>query len=196
MNQQGFVAAEFLFSFVLVICCGIIVFALTFSLMTIEVAQYITWSSARAYSSGNSSKEASEAAAVKKFENLSKYFPLLTQGSSNWFELKKYKLGDLDAKTFTADAVNALGDESRHPWAGSSSTLELKLFKGLKIPFLGKIAINEDSFKMNLNAFLLRNPSVDECLKFQAEKYKVIRTEFSGFTDDQSRYFPHEDNGC
>lgn len=196
-SEAGFVAAEFLFTFVLVISCGIVVFALTFSLMTIEVAQYITWSAARSYSAGNVTKEASEAAARAKFQNLSAAFPLLTRDS--WFGLAMTRVGPGTAGLLqNLDPTNRMGDEPRHPWAGVSARIELKLFKSLQIPFLGPITENESIFTFPLHAFIYRNPSQRECLDFMNNRFDVIRSlpDFSQLQLDSSRYFAHEDNGC
>ena len=123
-NQAGFIAAEFLFSFILVISCGLVVFALTFSLMTIEVAQYITWSSARAYSAGNLSKGDSEQAGRTKFKNLKAAFPLLSGTAGEWFELSASSVGkNVGAGMGNLDPSNRMGDETRHPWSGFSSTI-------------------------------------------------------------------------
>jgi hypothetical protein len=196
--EAGFVAAEFLFSFVLVISCGLVVFALTFSLMTIEVAQYITWSAARAYSAGNLSKEESEKAGREKFKNLTAAFPLLTDQGSEWFSLTLQGVG-ANVSSLKPEAGNTLGDnETRHPWSGAASKLELILFKSLKIPFLGKIVSDETLFDMNLSAYILRNPSITECLDFNKNKIEVIKTQFQNLNSEINinSYVPNEDNGC
>lgn len=198
-SESGFVAAEFLFTFILVISCGLIVFALTFSLMTIEVAQYITWSSARAYSAGNVTKIASEEAARKKFTNLSAAFPLLTKGSSNWFELVIQRVGPVSSGLLkNLDPKNRMGTESRHPWSGVSSQIELKLFKSLRIPFLGPITEDEAIFKFPLHGFMYRNPSQGECLEFMIRRFDAIRAlpDFSELSLESGRYIAPEDNGC
>ncbi|MBC7754133.1 MAG: hypothetical protein H7Z71_07855 [Moraxellaceae bacterium] len=199
-NQAGFIAAEFLFSFILVISCGMVVFALTFSLMTIEVAQYITWSSARAYSAGNISKGDSEQAGRTKFNNLKAAFPLLSGSAGEWFELSSPTVGK-NAGTASGmtipDPSNRMGEETRHPWAGFSSTLELKLFKSLKLPFLGPITNDESLFKFPLHAFILRNPSQGECIQFFEDRMSAIRNldDFKSLPSGGT-YIPHEDNGC
>ena len=198
-NQSGFVAAEFLFSFVLVISCGLVIFALTFSLMTVEVAQYITWSAARSYSAGNMSKQASEAAAVDKFKNLSKSFPLLTNSDSNWFSLTQLGVGgSAGSGLANLDRENRLGSETRHPWFGFSTSLELKLFKSLRIPFLGKVVDDDQAFTFPLRAFILRNPSHEECQQFIKDKFNVIKglSDFKNVGGSSSSYVPNEDNGC
>ena len=197
-NQAGFIAAEFLFSFILVISCGMVVFALTFSLMTIEVAQYITWSSARAYSAGNISKGDSEQAGRTKFNNLKAAFPLLSGTAGEWFELTAASVGkNVAAGMGNLDSSNRMGEETRHPWSGFSSTLELKLFKSLKLPFLGPITNDESLFKFPLHAFILRNPSQGECMQFFEDRMSAIRDlpDFKSLPSG-GNYIPHEDNGC
>lgn len=199
-SNSGFVAAEFLFTFVLVISCGIIVFALTFSLMTVEVSQYITWSAARAYSAGNLTKAASEVAGQTKFNNLKAAFPLLTDGSSNWFSLTFTEIGVPRTLLTGMDRDNRMGGEARHPWSGVTSQIELKLFKSIKVPFIGPITNDESLFKFSLHGYMFRNPSQEECLQFMKEKYGAIKSlsDFSNLNPSADRYegFEHEDNGC
>lgn len=209
MNNSGFLAADFLFSFIMIIGCGIVIFALTFSLATVEVAQYITWSAARSYSAANINAAASKSAADSKFTKLSMKFPLLTgaDGSSPWFILTKKLVGDAahDGMAGPVDVNNksaGANPENRHPWTGVYAELEWKLFEGIKIPFLGKIASpGSEVFKIPIRAFLLRNPSQDECLKFfeKSNRYdQGIKNLESGWTGipAASIYVPIEDNGC
>lgn len=200
-NQSGFVAAEFLFAFVLVISCGIIVFALTYSLMAVEVAQYITWSSARAYSSGNTTKGASSQAASTKFKNLAAAFPLLTNSDNSWFSLTELGVGSNIGSSLTnVDINNRLGGETRQPWSGFAATLELKLFQSLQIPFLGKITKDESLFAFPVRSFLLRNPSQEECIQFTKDKFQFIKNQLKDYNNSglgsATSYVPNEDNGC
>ena len=206
-NQKGFMAADFLFSFVLVLSCGIIIFALTFSLATIEIAQYITWSGARAYSAANLSKTASETAGRKKMNNLAKNFPLLTgSATSPWFNLTDLKVGEA---TTVAAGINGVdysnkaktSPENRHPWTGTSANLELTLYKSIQIPFIGPIVNDETAFTIPIKSFLLRNPSQEECLKFfeQGQRFdQGIQKLESGWSNilDSGSYVGIEDNGC
>ncbi len=199
-SESGFAAAEFLFTFVLVISCGLVVFALTFSLMTVEIAQYITWSSARAYSAGNISKEASIQAGQRKFSNLAAAFPLLSNSNnSDWFKFSLSRIGSTPPPLTSIDPGNRLGDETRHPWSGVSSSIELSLFKSLRLPFLGPITNDEQLFNFQLHAFLFRNPSQEECKQFYDGRYREIKNlpDFNSASfGNEARYFAHEDNGC
>lgn len=170
-NNAGLLVADFLFAFTMVIGIGIFMFALTFSLATIEVGQYIVWSTARNYSSGQYNLTRARDRAYTKFEALSSQFPLLTNsdGNSSWFELSREDLivGELDEedptfKISTDDKKNSF----RQPWTGVSTTINLKLFAGLQVPFLGKVTNNPAIFKFPVRAFIIRNVSVAECNDF------------------------------
>lgn len=223
-NNSGFMTAEFLFAFTMVIGCGIFIFGLTFSLTTIEIAQYIVWSSARSYAVGNISSgdqnKHSETAGRTKYKNLTAAFPLLTGNGSDspWFRMpdindNDFLVGDLSLsikeKDGGIDSENKIEgtNEARHPWLGVESSIDLILFKGLQIPFLGKIAANPEEFKFPVRGILLRHPSVDECQTFFKNKFaegiQQLPAEAPSagvkweFTDQQIiQYVPIEDNGC
>lgn len=218
-DQSGFIIADFLFSFVLVISCGILVFAFTFSLATVEIAQYIAWSTARNYSTANIDPNTARLNAERKFQNLANKFPLLSgSGPSPWFSMSAPVIGDL-AKIDT-DLISVLqGDkfnkdssgQMRHPWIGVKTNLELKLLSGLKIPFMGPIAPDKSLFTFPIRAFVLRHPSQKECYSFFSKEKRYDQgisklndgsAEGSRFPADGSpmhdptKYVPIEDNGC
>lgn len=171
LNRSGFIIADFLFAFVMVIGVGIFMFALTFSLATVEVAQYILWSTARNYAAGSLSAPQALIDAENKFKNLSEEFPLLTNagGNSAWFELSSddLKIGELDTidPTFNITEEDKR-NEFRMPWTGASTTLNLKLFSSLNLPFLGPVATDKSAFTFPIRAFVIRNVSQRECQSF------------------------------
>lgn len=173
-SSSGFIIADFLFSFVLILGIGIFVFALTFSLASIEVAQYIVWSSARNYSVGNFNEESAKQNARKKFQNLSAKFPLLTgngAAGTPWLELLDSNLiignlATLDTQFSSEINSDDVKNNFRQPWIGVSAKLKLNLFAGLQVPFLGKVASNESFFEFPIRAFILRHPSQNECQDF------------------------------
>ncbi len=189
-SKSGFITADFLFSFVLVISIGIIIFTISFSLATIEIAQYIVWSSARAYAAGNLTEAASIKQGEDKFNALAAQFPALTgSGSSPWFTLGEFKVGDLTKGGLDADFIStvpSLSDQTnnfRQPWTGARAVLDLKMFGTMKIPFLGKMIADPNLLKIPVRAFLIRSPSTDECkIFFYLNRYKEGIKKLS-FTD-------------
>lgn len=215
--------AEFLFAFTMVIGSGILIFALTFALTTVEIAQYIVWSSARAHAVGNLDTDASVKAGEKKYSNLTAAFPLLTGNGSDspWFKMppitekNEFFVGDISDSIKKKDSAIDKGNsaegnssgEVRHPWIGVESSIELKLLSGLNIPFLGKVTETPEEFKFPIRGILFRHPSVKECQTFFVNKFsqgvKVMPEENGSKQStqwkdigDASAYAPMEDNGC
>jgi hypothetical protein len=208
-NKSGFIVADFLFSIVLVMSSCIILFTLCFSLASVEIAQYITWSSARSYSAANLTEAGSIQAGKIKFAKLSAKFPLLTgQGAeTSWFELNLKDIGNNTALIADLQQINInnslASGEPRQPWTGAATELDVSLFRRMQLPFIGGLSTDDDAFKFQLRAFILRNPSQDECLQFFKKKYTegVSRIENSWnsksfLTTKDTDFIPQEDNGC
>jgi len=208
-NNSGMLIADFLFAFTMVIGIGMFMFALTFSLATIEVGQYIIWSTARNYSAARYNEDLARSEATDKFKALTDQFPLLT--GSGWFELSAdvLRIGELDkidpSLTISADDAK---NNFRQPWTGASTTINLKLFANMNVPFLGKVAADTSSFTFPVRAFLIRNVSTNECQDFfyiKSERYEggimklkggnVAPAAF-GITSECTGNGCGEDNGC
>lgn len=212
-NNSGFIVADFIFSFLLVLGCGVVIFGLTFSLATIEISQYIVWSTARNYSAANLSEPDALKQATMKFNNLADRFPLLTGRGANgspWFILNGLQIGDLGAPGVDPDLVSKLaGDkenkdqngagERRQPWIGAKADLELKLLAGIKVPFLGPITTDTTKFTFPIRAFVLRHPSQKECYDFFGKRFtqgiQKLEPQMNS-VGNASSYVPMEDNGC
>lgn len=208
-SQSGFIIADFLFSFVLVISIGIIMFALTFALATVEISQYIVWSAARTYSAANFDEATARAAASRKFANLSAQFPKLTGSGSDspWFTLDNFSAQNFESDPVfqnkvanNNDRLNRDGNlERRQPWIGARADIYLKLFSNMSVPFLGKVSNDaENVFKFQIYSFIIRNPSYKECVNFFRHRFREgiqsIDT-FSGLGEEIQDYVV-EDNGC
>ena len=208
-SEAGFIVADFIFSFVMVIGIGIFIFALTFSLATVEISQYIVWSAARSYASAKTDELSAQAAAGEKFRNLSGQFPLLTgQGEANpWFKLDGFTAQDHKAEanfiskvTNVDDRLNRDGNkELRQPWTGASADIYFKLFGNLNIPLFGKISTDPKTmFTCRVYAVIIRSPSFQECSGFFKARFKdgiQPLENFSGLGVEIPDYMV-EDNGC
>lgn len=217
-KNSGFITAEFLFAFTLVIGCGILIFVFTFTLTSLEIAQYITWSSARSYAVGNLSEAESIKAGKSKFKKLSALFPLLTGegNSSPWLYLNEDPLVgsavELNIKTSSSQKNIDSGQQIRHSWDGVSGFISLNLLSGLRIPFLGRIVPANETITMYVRSHLMRHPSQKECYEFFADKFskgvlnlKTPKNLSSGGSEPEWKNLPPpanaligmiEDNGC
>ena len=171
-NESGFIVADFLFAFVMTLGVGIFIFAITFSLATIEVGQYIVWSTARNYSAAGDRSADAAASAREKFTSLAEKFPLLTNigDDSSWFELSADDLKIGDDLTTSDTELGITGQDAtndyRQPWTGVSTKIKLKLFSGLTVPFLGKVVADGSMLEFPIRAFLIRNVGETECEAF------------------------------
>ena len=225
-NQSGFIVADFLFSLVLVISCSVIIFVFTLSLATIEISQYIVWSTARNYSAANETKKIAQTQAQLKFKNLADQFPKLTgnNNSSPWITLTgpplvgnlieldptfKSRLGGQKEENNQDQSL-----QKRQPWIGASAIVKLNLLQNLKVPFIGPVGDpSADTFSFPVRAFILRHPSQEECKNFYFDSNSSIPTRFTeGIQkitgedfdkikavhniDGTQKYVPMEDNGC
>ena len=208
-SESGFIIADFLFSFTLVIGVGMFIFALTFSLATIEISQYIVWSAAHTYSSANVDEAKAATAARVKFKSLSSQFPLLTGegNASPWFTLDDFKVQNhateptFMGKVSVNDLENRDGNtEKRQPWTGASAYINLKLFGNMGIPFIGKVGKDPDSFKFRIYAFIIRHPSFEECSGFFEQRFEKGVKKLEGFDSiplkPATEPYKVEDNGC
>lgn len=212
-SSSGFIVADFLFAFVMVLGIGVFIFGLTFALATVEVSQYIIWSTARNFAAGNKNEEVARDQAKMKFQNLTSKFPLLTGNNASgdpWFEFTEADLMIGDLAVIDPDFASRLSADDktnsfRQPWHGASSKINLKLFAGFQIPFLGKVAKNEDDFKFPVRAFIIRQPSLEECRTFfQRDRYEqgVQKLENDTLAKEPPSVMPPlpdhhvEDNGC
>lgn len=213
-SSSGFIIADFLFAFVLVLSIGIFIFGITFSLATIEVAQYIVWSTARNYSTANVTEAVANTNAHTKFQNLTAQFPSLTgNGEADpWFELLETNLvvGDLsvlDNQLKSEISADDKKNRDRQPWTGASAKIYLKLFAGFKIPFLGKVAKDKADFEFPVRALIIRNPSQEECRNFfynqrygegikKLENITLAPTSDANFPAPATLNGLGEDNGC
>lgn len=171
-SESGFIVADFLFAFVMTLGVGIFIFSITFSLATIEVGQYIVWSTARNYSAASLNQGQAAQTAREKFKAIAEKFPLLTNigDDSSWFELSETDLKIGDDLTTSDTALGIAGQDAtndyRQPWTGASTTIKLKLFSGLTVPFLGKVVADGSMLEFPIRAFLIRNVSEQECEAF------------------------------
>lgn len=200
MNQGGFILTEFLIAVAIASGLTILTFAMTFTLSTVEVVQYIVYSTSRAHAAANYDQQAQQDTARKKYQSLaeSKAFKFLF--TNGWFEISKPSELDIrsgSGSNFSQDyALN-----NAHPSTqGVRVNFTAKLLE-MQLPMLGSVT-PEDSkgFTTRVNALLIREVSMKECQDyFQKERPEALwgleNNRFSSYRKP-SVEAPWEDNGC
>ncbi|MFP5518336.1 MAG: hypothetical protein ACLGGX_00405 [Bdellovibrionia bacterium] len=214
-NERGMVSADFIFSLVIAAGVSAVLFAVTFTLSMVEIAQYMAFSSARAMAGADLGIDNQVAAAQKKYEGLlaSKTLqPLFSAGGDTWFIVSKeleVRPGGPSGTDFREEygQQDKAHDPRRSIYTGVRFDFKPKLMS-LRIAMLGSTSLEGDGseFATKINAIMLREPSFRECFDLQVkQRYDAIgRMPATGSGQrygsyvgrGKSSYVPMEDNGC
>lgn len=197
-NNRGMLTAEFLFAFVL--CAGMcaVLFALNFTLSMAEVAQYMAFSSSRAYAAAHldEAKQA-DLARIKYKELLTNkaLTPIFNKGEASWFVLSTPEQLEISSTGFQ--------DYPSHSNRVSAVGVRLKFepkVLNMRIAFLGSTAEDPDKgFSAYVTSFLTREPTHKECWEQMKPRYENIikQGNLGKFAQAKvNEYVPLEDNGC
>lgn len=193
-NQSGLITLDFVFALVLVFAFTAILFTVSLTLSTIEIAQYITYASARNYFAGHQTKQRQEELGKQKFEQLSAAAALKPLFNNGWFELKGFKIGE-------GDMYQEIQQEpDRFTFYGATVFLRAPVLN-FRVPFFGRTAEDEDSvFQAQIASWMAREPSTQECNEFNVNRMKLIK-EMAGNAYNvpqisENAYAVMTDNGC
>jgi len=196
-RESGFITAEFLFAIVIAFGMSAIVFALTFTLSTVEIGQYIVYSAARAQAAANFDKASQSDAAKAKYSALLADKGLSSLFSNGWFTLSK--VGDLEIKQGNGDNFSKDYDTgSRGDLQGVRAVFTAKILE-MRLPLIGTITPDNGSFSAKLTGILIREPSEQECEQYMDQRaqelWNIGDGRFQPYRkgDDTT---PWEDNGC
>ena len=167
-NKKGSLSVDFMFSFVAVflLLLFLIMTSLTFSL--VEVSQYISYATARAYFVDHRDKSDQSTAAREKYGELRESFFKPGQGGlSEWFQIS-------EEVTIGEPPEEITSDKEKSHFFGASFEFTSKVLT-IDIPFLGGSTEDSDKgFKFPIASYLGREPSREECLRFNREKWGRI----------------------
>ncbi len=200
-SQAGLVTIDFLFAIVLGFGMAAVLFAMTFTLTVVEVAQYVTFSAARAHSAANINKEAQKTAARDKYAQLISSAALAPLFSGGWFELSKkseLEIRSGENESFK-DEYKAASNANRPVFTGVRTTFTANVLD-IDLPMIGKTSDDEGGFKTKILTIMIREPSQEECQVFLKSRIDAINkleggTRFSGYSN-ASLAIAMEDNGC
>lgn len=211
MNNKGVITIDFLFAFTFVFGLVYLLFVVCFTFFMVEVTQYITFSSARSYLAAHDTNQ-------KQLEMGNQKFLQLTQS-----ELSPVKgiLGNLKWYQISSPLIGKFGDDGfNYPQVEGQVLLDeydvtrpdQNTFWGIRVEFIPKVldfsvpfvgSTNEkgegtgEIFKSNIQSFLGREVSADECLNMQANRWNLIKSKSSKYSQYPNMNLPKvADNGC
>lgn len=188
-NQKGILTLDLIFGLSLVLGGMIIVLALALTFTAVEVAQYIAFSSSRAYYAAHINEEKQRTRAQEKFDELISKPAIKSIFRRGWFGLEF--LGATDYK-------------SEYPISGAHSPLQGTVVKvqakllSFNVPFFGRTTEDDKGLSTSVNSFLGREPSTEECMSVNRERWKKIKafTQPGKFLFTDTGDFVIADNGC
>ncbi len=198
-SQNGFITIEFMFALLLSLTLTYFMVAMTVTLSTTSLLQYIAFSSARAGSGAHLTNDLQRTAAINKFNSLVSGPALSGMLDSGWFSVgaPDVRQGGTNGTTFQAEYGGAFPREIFH---GVRTTLTVNVLK-MRIPFVGSINPEDGDFILNPTAILFRETSFKECNDFMEDRTKKLfdASAFAGrFQSFRQGEVPviWEDNGC
>ncbi len=205
-NQQGALAVDFIFAFTLIFGFTLILFSFALTLTAVEMTQYLTYTSARAYFASHLSEDKQSELASKKYNAL-----MATEGYSflnknSWFEIGHRHIGNLEHHP--DEEMKSYLPPSGNPnrFEGVVVSFVARILS-MSSPFFGSTEPSGDgtgsTFVTRISSYLGREPTAEECKKFIENRWKQIRqlnvsgggASYSTGTNDNV-YFPIMDNGC
>jgi hypothetical protein len=203
-NEEGSLALDFVFAFTLIFGFTTIMLSLSLTLTAVEMTQYLTFTSARAYYAAHMDPPAQREQAQKKYDTLlqSDAYSFLSRGS--WFVLSGPYIGDATDSPELESYKQTGGNPNRFEGAVTYFTARILSFSS---PFFGSTDPDGDGsgsrFSTHVGSYLGREPTVQECIEFTKNRWKKIRSlavagggkSYSTGTSD-SAYTVIVDDGC
>lgn len=184
-NEKGILTIDFLFAFIMVFGFTAILYSFAFTLSVAEVVQYISYATARNYNLAHLDETQQRERGQQKFQELSQNPSIAALISAGWFQIGDAQIGDFNDDypgDNGLDSANFIG--VRIPFSAPV------LYK--RIPFLGTTGNDPDGFTANINSYLAREPTFQECEAFANQRGDALSG--LGYTVNNPNIIL--DNGC
>lgn len=206
-SERGVLAIDFIFALTLGMGFAVVFLIFSMSLSLVEVAQYISFSSARAFMAAHETPSEQMERGRAKFNQLRSRPVFRSMFRPNWFQLESIQFGDSSGAAATGVFRGFNQEFQADPLA--------QVFVGVRIPSrirllsfnwfgFGATASSPETGRANIQTFLGREVSTTECREiFNQQRFQRIlshpeSTHFSQVT--QANAAPSvaliTDNGC
>ncbi len=199
-DEGGFATVEFLFAIIIAFGLTMITFSLSITLSVVEVTQYIVYSAARAHAAANFDIDAQRKSAQTKYSSLVQSTAMAPLFQNGWFQISAANQLDIRSGGGRNFEQEYGGSNPRKNLQGVRANLRANVLE-MKLPLLGDIKPEDDSFSTNINAILIRETTQVECLDYMDQRKETLWTfdganRFSRFKKNADLPTPWEDNGC
>lgn len=197
LSCKGNLTVQFLLGFILVLVFVMLFSLMSFTLSVSEITQYVTYAASRSLFLGDGTKGHQQNAAREKYENLIGNPPL-----DKFFRPDMFQIAE---PSELRPPDNFLGLNRRFPSTGGTPNL----FYGVWTKFIPKVlelntpwgSTEEDAafFETVVGSYLGREPSRDECEKFNRNRWQLILDVHNGIPEaanSSGTYGVFSDNGC
>lgn len=204
-NQRGIVTLDYLFAFILVGGFSFLFLALSVTLSTVEIVQYMTFASARNFYAGHVSPQTQFDAAQEKFNQISSnpvFLPLFTNG---WFQLDKKTLSIGSISRKNPDFASYRQPDQQNLFHGTVIYLVANVLD-FKVPFFGSTTRisqgGKEGYGSYIGSYLGRETTYMECDNFMKLRFPAIKRlqnnkGAENFSRANAKYiFIPSDNGC
>jgi hypothetical protein len=155
-DQRGMITLDFIFALVVSIGFAIVFFSVAVTLSLVEVAQYVTFTTSRAYAGAHETKTQQEELARARFDEVMALPAFKTFLGQQWMKLGPPQVGDYSSEYPDDEA------KDNNVFVGARIPIDARLLH-LNIPFLGSTAEDSGVGKATLNSYLDREVSTTEC---------------------------------
>lgn len=195
-NQRGILVVDFMFSMVLILgLCGLL-FVLSFTMSVASMTQYVTFATARNYTTAHITQALQVERANAKYNELVSNPVLKPLYTNGWFAVDA-RPGVGDHTKLIKGFEEASQGVNKFWGAGTSFTAKVLAFS---IPFFGSTTPDGDEsgegFKTYLGSYLGREPTTEECLNFTNNRWNTIKGLGPGYGTNGGTYYPQTDDGC
>ncbi len=187
-NEKGLLTIDFVFASLLIFSLSAVIFSFGMTLSVVEVVQYMSFASARNYSLAHQNEQKQIERGELKFNELASNPIFDSMVEFGWFEVGQVQINDFNSEfgpDSSYESDNFVG--ARIPFSAPI------LYK--RIPMVGNTAEDANAFQANVQSFLAREPTFEECRDFMAERaQQMSNLGFSVLQVDQVVVLM--DNGC
>ena len=185
-NEKGILAFDFLFGLMIMTGFFILVVMLNFTLSVIESIQYIAFSTSRTYYAADVDVSSQEGAALEKYNQLKEEGILKSLLREEWFEIQ-----------------NPVFINSRDRVNGGVRLDVTARVLSFTLPFFLGNTGEPNTFKTNVNSYIGREPSMQECVEYNEDIKEEILNLSSSYRQGQipsgmntAPIMTTGDNGC